>query len=117
MDYNWVFDGPRIQLIEKEAMPSINLAPPEIVVIGNTLSSNFISRLIDTQSDTTKLVCIDKDSEWIAILNRVNLFKVQTDCPNSILTARAIWYLLKLNKTRCTLETINNNYIVSLTKG
>ena len=117
LDYNWVFDGPRIQLIEKEAMPSINLAPPEIVVIDNTLSSKFISRLMDTQSDTTKLVCINKDSEWIAILNRVNLFKVQTDCPNSILTARAIWYLLKHNKTRCILETINNSHFVSLTKG
>lgn len=117
LDYNWVFDGPRIQLIEKEAMPSINLAPPEIVVIDNTLSSKFVSRLMDTQSDTTKLVCINKNSEWIAILNRVNLFKVQTDCPDSILTARAIWYLLKLNKTRCILETISNNYIVSLMKG
>lgn len=117
LDYNWVFDGPRIQLIEKEAMPSINLAPPEIVVIDHTLSSKFISRLMDTQSDTTKLVCINKDSEWIVILNRLNLFKVQTDCPNSILTARAIWYLLKHNKTRCILETINNNHFVSLTKG
>ncbi len=72
---------------------------------------------MDTQSDTTKLVCINKNSEWIAILNRVNLFKVQTDCPDSILTAQAIWYLLKLNKTRCILETISNNYIVSLMKG
>ena len=117
LDYNWVFDGPRIQLIEKEAMPSINLAPPEIVVIDNTLSSKFISRLMDTQSDTTKLVCINIDSEWIVILNRLNLFKVQTDCPNSILTARAIWYLLKHNKTRCILETINNSHFVSLTKG
>lgn len=118
LDYNLVFDGPRIQLIKKEVTSMFNLTPSEILVIdNNSLSGKFISKLIETQSDTAGLFCINCGSEWIAKSKTNGSFKAQTDCPYSVLTARSIWYLLKLKKTHCIIETNCKNYRLTLMEG